>query len=284
MRNNGRLIIAAVVLLMGLIGYFGKSSINPVTGEKQHVSLSVDQEVAMGLQAAPQMAEQFGGLDPDERAQALVQQVGRKLVTSGPGGKTNYQFRFYLLRDPKTVNAFALPGGPVFITRALFERLQNEAQLAGVLGHEVGHILERHSAEQMARTQLAQSVVGAAGVAASDDQGHGQMGYMAAQFAAQMTQLKYGRKDELEADRWGVKNMSGAGYEPRELIQVMEILKQASGGSRRPEFMSSHPDPGNREEEIQAEIQRDFPSGIPSNLTKGQPLSGRADAARSGAY
>ena len=284
MRNNGRLIIAAVVLLMGVIGYFGKSSINPVTGQKQHVSLSVDQEVAMGLQAAPQMAEQFGGLDPDERAQSLVQQVGNKMVQSGLGAKTHYQFKFYLLRDPKTVNAFALPGGPVFITRALFDRLQNEAQLAGVLGHEIGHVLERHSAEHMARSELAQSVVGAAGVAASDDRGHGQMAYMAAQFAAQMTQLKYGRNDELEADHWGVKNMSGGGYDPREMVQVMEILKQSSGGSRQPEFMSSHPDPGNREQEIEAEIQRDFPNGIPSSLTKGQPLTGRADAAHSGAY
>jgi predicted Zn-dependent protease len=283
MRNNGRLIIAAIVLFMGVIAYFGKSSINPVTGEKQHVSLSVDQEVAMGLQAAPQMAEQFGGLDPDQRALTLVQQVGRKLVESGPGAKTNYQFKFYLLRDPRTVNAFALPGGPVFITRALFDRLQNEAQLAGVLGHEIGHVLERHSAEHMARSELAQSVAGAAGVAASDS-GHGQMAYMAAQFATQMTQLKYGRKDELEADRWGVKNMSGAGYDPREMIEVMEILKSASGGSRQPEFMSSHPDPGNREQEIEAEIQRDFPNGIPKNLTKGQPLSRRTAPAGSGAY
>jgi predicted Zn-dependent protease len=148
-----------------------------------------------------------------------------------------------------------------------------------VLGHEIGHVLERHSAEQMARSELAQSMAGAAGVAGSDN-GHGQMAYMAARFATQMTELRYGRKDELEADRWGVKNMSGGGYDPREMAEVMEILKRASGGSRQPEFMSTHPDPGNREQEIEAEIRRDFPSGIPANLTKGQPLSGGADAAR----
>jgi beta-barrel assembly-enhancing protease len=278
--SKGRLIIAAVVLLMGIVGYFGKSSINPVTGEKQHVALSADQEVAMGLQAAPQMAEQFGGLDPDENAQALVQSVGNKLVQSGPGSKTTYQYSFHLLRDPQTVNAFALPGGPIFITRALFDRLQNEAQLAGVLGHEVGHVLERHSAEHMARSQLAQSVVGAAGVAASDEQGRGQMAYMAAAFAAQMAQLRYGRNDELEADKWGVKNMSGAGYDPREMIEVMEILKQSSKG-RQPEFMSSHPDPGNREETIKAEIAKEFPNGVPGNLTTG---SKRAQAAGAGSF
>ena len=282
--RNSRFIIGAVILLIGVIGYFGKTSINPVTGEKQHVSLTQDQEVALGLQAAPQMAEQFGGLDPDTNAQALVQEVGKKLVVSGPGAKTEYKFNFHLLSDPQTVNAFALPGGPVFITRALFDRLQNEAQLAGVLGHEVGHVLERHSAEQMARTQLAQSVVGAAGVAASDDRGHSQTAYMAAAFAAQMAQLKYGRNDELEADHWGIKNMSGAGYDPREMIAVMEILKQSSGGSHQPEFMSSHPDPGNREQKLEAEIQQDFPSGVPSDLTKGRVLRAHAKAAGGGAY
>lgn len=277
--RNSRLIIGAVILLIGVIGYFGKSSVNPITGEKQHVSLTADQEVALGLQAAPQMAEQFGGLDPDENAQHLVQQVGEKLVTSGPGAKTQYRFNFHLLRDPQTVNAFALPGGPIFITRALFDRLQNEAQLAGVLGHEVGHVLERHSAEHMARSQLAQSVVGAAGVAASDERGRGQMAYMAAAFAAQMAQLRYGRNDELEADHWGIKNMAGAGYDPREMIAVMEILKRSSGGSRQPEFMSSHPDPGNREQKLQAEIQQDFPVGVPADLSKGRLLRARAAAA-----
>jgi predicted Zn-dependent protease len=182
------------------------------------------------------------------------------------------------------VNAFALPGGPIFITRALFDRLQNEAQLAGVLGHEIGHVLERHSAEHMARSQLAQSVVGAAGVAASDDRGRGQLAYMAAAFAAQMAQLRYGRKDELEADTWGVRNMAGAGNDPREMIEVMEILKQSSRGGRQPEFMSSHPDPGNREQVIAKAIQELFPSGIPAHLTKGAALRGRADGTRSGAY
>ena len=220
----------------------------------------------MGLQAAPQMAEQFGGLDPDERSQALVQQVGNKLVQSGPGATTHYQFKFYLLRDPKTVNAFALPGGPVFITRALFDRLQNEAQLAGVLGHEIGHVLERHSAEHMARSELAQSVAGAAGVAASDDRGHGQMAYMAAQFAAQMTQLKYGRNDELEADNLGVKFMSQAGYDPRAMERVMEILAASSKGGRQPEFMSTHPDPGNREQQIKIAIEKLYPNGVPPQL------------------
>jgi predicted Zn-dependent protease len=132
----------------------------------------------------------------------------------------------------------------------------------------------------MARSQLAQSVVGAAGVAASDEQGRGQMAYMAAAFAAQMAQLRYGRNDELEADKWGVKNMSGAGYDPREMIEVMEILKQSSKG-RQPEFMSSHPDPGNREETIKAEIAKEFPNGMPANLTTG---SKRAQAAGAGTF
>jgi predicted Zn-dependent protease len=253
--RNPRLILAAAILLIGLFGYFSQRQTNPVTGEVQHVSLTPAQEVALGLDSAPQMAEQFGGLDPNPADQQKVQVVGEKLVTSSAAAKSDYRFSFHLLADRNTVNAFALPGGPIFITRALYDQLENEAQLAGVLGHEIGHVIERHSAQHMAKSQLAQSVVGAAGVAASDN-GRGQQAAMIAAFVSQMAQLRYGRQDELESDRWGVHIMADAGYDPRELLGVMQILKRASGGGRQPEFFSTHPDPGNREQTIRDEIAK----------------------------
>src|SRR6185503_11818530 len=147
--------------------------VNPATGEYQHVALTQDQEKALGLQAAPKMAQEMGGAadparDPDAR---MVSEVGSKLVRSAkqPSGSAyRDNFNFYLLNDSKTVNAFALPGGQIFITRALYNRLENEAQLAGVLGHETGHVIGRHSAEQMAKGKLGQMLAGAAGVATSD--------------------------------------------------------------------------------------------------------------------
>jgi beta-barrel assembly-enhancing protease len=268
--RNPRLVLAAVVLAIGIFGYYSQRRTNPVTGEVQHVSLTHDQEIALGLNSAPQMAEQFGGLDPDEAAQEGVRRVGQRLVERSDARKSDYRFQFHLLRDPETVNAFALPGGPVFITRALYDRLENEAQLAGVLGHEIGHVLERHSAEHMAKSDLANAVVGAAGVAASDQYGRGRQAAMLAAFAAQMAQLRYGRKDELESDRWGVRVMADSGYDPRELLGVMRILERSSGGSSRPEFMSSHPDPGNRQETIKQSIAERFPNGVPADLTAGR--------------
>src|SRR3954454_491611 len=272
MRLNPRMLIAVMILLIGIAGYYGKNVLNPVTGEKQHISLTTDQEIALGLGSAPKMADEFGGLDPDENAQALVQRVGERVMAKSVASTTPYRFQYHLLRDPQTVNAFALPGGPIFITRGLLTRLQNEAQLAGVLGHKTGHVVARHSAEHMAKSQLGQSIVGAIYVGTSDQSGRGQQAAMMAAVANQMVQLKYGRQDELEADTLGVRVMSEAGYDPRALLGVMKILEEASGGKRQTEFMSSHPNPGNRQQVIEAAIEKLYPNGVPPQLTSGAEL------------
>jgi len=260
--------MAAAIAIFSLISYFGATQKNPITGETQHISITPEQEIALGLQAAPEMESQFGGEDPNPNDQAIVDQVGNKVLQGSSAANAPYQFDFHLLADPQTINAFALPGGPVFITRGLYKRLQNEGQLAGVLGHEIGHVVGRHSSEQMAKSQLAQTLVGAAGVAASDS-GHGQEAVQIGAFVAQMAQLRYGRQDELQADTLGVDFMSEAGYDPRGMVEVMKILESASNGQRPPEFLSSHPDPGNRVGVIQAEIEKKFPSGVPGELTQG---------------
>lgn len=275
MNRKPRLILAVVIALAGLFSYYGMREQNPVTGEMQSVAgITPSQEVALGLQSAPQMAAQFGGLDPDRNAVSLVARVGSGLASRSAASQTPYQFDFHLLADARTVNAFALPGGQIFITRALLDRLENEAQLAGVLGHEAGHVVARHGAEHIAKSQLSQLLVGAAGVAASDpnDPNQARQVSQIAAFAAQMANLKYGREDELEADTLGVRFMSEAGYDPRALIEVMKILEQAGGGGRSPEFLSSHPNPGNREEVIRVEIEKRFPDGVPTNLTEGAPF------------
>lgn len=268
-----QLIVAAVIALIAVASYFGMRSENPITGETQHVGgITPDQEIALGLQAAPQMADQFGGLDPDETLRAFVKDVGSRIVSQSVAGTSPYQFDFHLLADTSTVNAFALPGGQIFITRALLQELQNEAQLAGVLGHEIGHVVARHSAEHLAKAQLTGALVGAAGVAGSDpnDPNQGQQVAQIAAVVGQMVNMKYGREDELESDSLGVRLMAEGGYDPRELIGVMEILARAGGGGRAPEFLSTHPDPGNRDAVIRAEIEKLFPNGVPSNLTTGR--------------
>lgn len=246
-----KLIIAAGIVIFSLVKYFSSSEVNEVTGEKQYISLTKDQEIALGINSAPQMVEEFGGLSQNKQVQELVQQVGKKVVENSDAKKTQYPFQFYVLSDKRTVNAFALPGGPIFITEALLNRLQNEDQLAGVLGHEVGHVIARHSAEQMSKQQLTQGIAGAAGVAAGDVNS----AYYA-QVVANMVNMKYGREDELESDDLGVRFMIQSGYNPEALIGVMDILEEASGGSNVPEFQSTHPSPSNRRASIQKAIEK----------------------------
>jgi predicted Zn-dependent protease len=253
-----RVILAVIIALVVSASYFLQSSENPITGETQRVALTMEQEIALGLKSAPQMAAQFGGVSRNEEAMRRVQAVGARLVAGSVAAKSDYRFSFNVLADPRTVNAFALPGGPIFITEGLLLLLRTEAEVAGVLGHEIGHVLARHSAEHLAKQQLTQGLIGAV-VVGSGDYSAGQM----AQVVGSLINMKYGREDELEADRLGVRIMAEGGYDPRALLRVMEVLAQASGGARQPEFMSTHPDPGNRRERIQAEIDKRFPSGIP---------------------
>ena len=254
--SKGRLIFAAIIAIMSLVSYFGSRQDNPVTGETQYIGITVDQEIALGLQAAPQMAQEFGGEDPDQAAQAIVDQVGNSIVQSSAASQTPYEYEFHLLEDDKTINAFALPGGQIFITRALFDKLQTEGELAGVLGHEIGHVVARHSAEHMAKAQLTEGLTGAAVLATYDPNNPASAGSaQVAMLIGQMINMKFGRDDELESDFLGVCFINDTGYNPEELIRVMQVLAEASQGNAPPEFFSTHPNPENRIQRIEEAIQ-----------------------------
>jgi len=266
---GGRLILALVLAVVAIAGYFlsTRNEYNPITDENQRISLTVQEEIALGLQSAPQMASEFGGLDADENLQASVDEIGQRIVQSSEAQDTEYPFDFHVLADTQTVNAFALPGGQIFITRALLNLMDTEGEVAGVLGHEIGHVVGRHSAEQIAKSQLIQGLAGAAGVGLYDPQNpESASAAQMAMIVGSMVNMKYGRDDELQSDRLGVEFLAEAGYDPRAMLRVMEILAEASGGARQPEFMSTHPDPGNRIEEIEQEIERVFPNGVPDGL------------------
>lgn len=262
--GKSRLIIALVFIGFSLISFLSSKEYNPVTGEEQYIGMTPKQEIALGLQAAPQMIDQYGGLYPNQQYQDIVDRIGMSLVRNSKAAETEYQYEFHLLNDRQTVNAFALPGGQIFITAALFGRLETEAQLAGVLGHEIGHVVARHSAQQMAKSNLTQGILNGV-LIASDPSGSSAQ---AAAYIAQLVNMKYGRDDELESDKIGVNFMSNSGYDPTALIGVMKILEEASGGGNQAEFFSTHPNPSNRISQINAEINKLFPDGIPSGLVK----------------
>ncbi len=249
MRSRGswkiRIFIGLAIVGFAFFNKCNNTETNPYTGRQQHITMDARQEIAIGLQSAPEIAQQYGGLYPDERMQAFVDAIGQKLVQNSVARETPYQYDFHLLADDRSINAFALPGGQCFITYALFKQL-NEAQLAGVLGHEIGHVIGRHSAERIAESSFWQTLTMGASVG-------GDMGGLV-QGLGQNTLLKNGRGDELESDELGVLLMIQSGYDPYELIEVMKILKTAAGPNRVPEFQSTHPDPENRIERIKEAI------------------------------
>ncbi len=251
-------VLMALLMIGGAVAmhYLGTTKHeNEFTGRVQRLALASEQEeIAMGLQAAPQMLREMGGAHPDRKAQAFVSAVGQKLVAATAVKETQYPFEFHLLGDDRTVNAFALPGGQIFITSALFRLLKSEDQLAGVLGHEIAHVVGRHSNEQMAQQGLWVGIARGVGMLLSDGQGAG--GMQVGDLLAQVRLKSFGRDDELESDRLGLRFMAQAGYDPSALIGVMEILAKASGGSGGPEFLSTHPNPENRIERIKEEIAK----------------------------
>ena len=265
--GSARLIIGLIMAAFALGSYYFNTEENPITGEKQRVgSITPEQEVRLGLEAAPQMAQQHGGLSSDRRGRERVKMIGEDLLYAlqmslrQRDRSIPYRFDFHLLADPELVNAFALPGGQVFITKALYDRL-DDAQLAGVIGHEIGHVLERHGAERIALQQRNQGLSNAVGVASGDMR----MAQMA-QMAVQASSMAHGRDQELECDKWAVELMDLAEYDPYAMIEVMKVLKEASGGGGQPEFLSTHPHPESRIEALQEILAEKYPDGVPENF------------------
>lgn len=265
-----RLGIGLLFVIFGLINYFGNVTENPITGEQQRIQLSPKQEIVLGRQSRDRMVEQYNGLSPNSTLQAYVDRVGNRIVRNSIAANSSYLFEFHLLQDKRTVNAFALPGGQIFITAGLLKLLNSEAQLAGVLAHEIAHVIARHGAEHLAKQQLGAAIVHAVSIAASDSPENGRNAAILARAINQMVNLKYGRDDELESDRLGFRFMLEAGYNPEGIMELMRILDRASKGQKPPEFLSTHPDPGNRISKLLAITEQNFPNGIPERLEEGR--------------
>lgn len=261
-----RLVMAAGIMLFAVISYFAQSEINPVTGENQRISLSPEQETAMGMQALPVMVRQHGGISNKSADVRFVKSVGARLMNAleiklmQEGKRQPYSFDFHLLADPNTVNAFALPGGQVFITEALLDQMTAEGQLAGVLGHEIGHVLERHSAERMSKGGFYSQIAGAVGVAGGD---RGSM--QVASIVSDLMNKQFSRSHEYESDKWGLELMIRAGYHPHRMLEVMDILQRTGGGSG-PSFLSTHPAPADRKDDIEKLLAQWYPNGLPRGL------------------
>lgn len=241
-------------------------STNPATGEQALTLLSWEEEKAMGAQAAPEFTAEFGGPVQSPAVQAYIDRVGADLVAQIEPGLPPLPWEFTLL-DSSVINAFALPGGKVFLTRGLASKLKSEAQLAGVLGHEVGHVTARHANQRISKQIGFNLALGVAAVgvgAAEPDSDLAQFGQYAVPALAvggNVILLKYGRDEESQADKLGMRYMSRAGYNPAGQMAVMRVLAAESGSSaaRPPEWLSTHPFPESRIDRIREILARQYP-------------------------
>jgi predicted Zn-dependent protease len=229
---------------------------NPATGNLQLNLVSESQEIEMGKQAA-QEVEQSIGLYKDPKVEAYVSKMGQSLAEQT--NRKGLPWQFHVVEDA-SVNAFALPGGPVYVTRGILGTLMTEAQLAGVMGHECGHIAARHSANQISKAQVAQLGLGLGSVLSPQLASLGQI----AGAGLQVLFLKFSRDDENQADKLGFAYMANDGYDPRQMVDVFKTLERVgklAGAGKLPEWLQTHPDPGNREkaaEERLKELKVDF--------------------------
>lgn len=230
---------------------------NPVTGKREFMLISKKKEIAMGQEADPQIVS-FFGLYEDPELQRFIDRKGQQMADISHRSELDYEFKIV---DSPVINAFAVPGGYVYFTRGIMAHFNNEAEFAGVLGHEIGHIAARHSAKQQSKAMLAQ--VGLiAGMVISPE---------FAQFADLANQgvsllfLKFGRDAERQSDRLGVEYSAKIGYDAEEMAQFYLTLHRISAqaeGEALPSFLSTHPDPEDRFENVQ-ELAAEWKAKLP---------------------
>jgi Zn-dependent protease with chaperone function len=216
---------------------------------------SRQQDIQLGKEAAQQVRQQFS-IVQNEALQDYLRRVGERLAAAPEAKQSGFPFNFTLINQPE-INAFALPGGPMFVFSGLINAADNEAQVAGVMAHEMAHVILRHGTNQASKANLIQLPALLAGAVVGNGSMLGQLAQLGVGLGANSVLLKFSRDAETQADAMGSLIMSQAGYNPIEMARFFEKL-EGSGGSRGLQFFSDHPNPGNRMRAIEAEI-RTFP-------------------------
>ena len=222
---------------------------NPATGRQELMLVSEAQEIEMGTQYDKEIVASIG-LYPDPALQRYIQDLGTRLAATSERTKLPWTFR--VVDDP-AVNAFAVPGGYVYVTRGIMAHLNSEAELAGVVGHEIGHVTARHTAAQLSKQQLAGLGLAVGSIASSTIERYAGI----ASQALGVLFLKFSRDDENQADQLGLRYLQRANYDPRQMPHVFRMLERVSaaeGAGRLPEWLATHPNPANRAERLNTQI------------------------------
>lgn len=265
--------VAVLSLTLSLCGCVS----NPSTGRDQLLLVSEQEVGQMGMQATPELIREYGGEIQSRAIREYVNEVGARLARQVEPEFKDITWEFYVL-DSDVINAFALPPGKVFMSRGLMAQLNSEAELASVLGHEIGHITARHVSERISQQMMVQGIAQGAGMAVGSEGAVGQLVPLVVGFGGQGYLLKFGRDQESEADHQGLKYMVNAGYDPRAAMEVMRVLMRADQGGRAPEFFSTHPNPERRLNDIRSTIQKHygFTQNSPDHQTYGERYRRRA--------
>ena len=220
-----------------------------------------DQQIQLGQQAKAEVYKQMPVLPDSSPVTQYVQQLGSKLQQSIPQDK-NWPYEFHVIPE-KDINAFAIPGGPIFINLGTIQQADNEAELAGVIAHEMTHVYMQHSVKQMSKQNMAQGVLGVLGAVLGNGTA-GNLAKIGMQVGAGAIFMKYSREDEAQADAGGAIIMYKAGYNPKAMADFFQKLEQ-TGGNGGPQFLSDHPNPGNRVQAVSNEIKSWPPKNFTSN-------------------
>ena len=224
---------------------------NPITGDDELMFYSVQDDTTLGREMAPAIEAALDDRIPDDDLQLYINRVGQRIARVCHHPEWEYR---YIATEHDMVNALALPGGYIYITRGLLERLTSEAQLAAVLAHETAHVVGRHTASQLSK-QTAMNLATTALLVSGDVPS--EMQHLAV-MTNQVLTLSYSREDETEADRAGLDYMVQAGYEPNAMVEVLETLQKEHRGRRELEFYSTHPYPETRLYDIRRRIAEHY--------------------------
>lgn len=248
-----------IIVLVVLAAVGQGCSTNPSTGRNQWILISSEEVAAMGVEAMPQLVAEYGGEVQSRQLREYVDEVGHRLAATVEPEFRDVEWEFTVL-DSDVINAFALPGGKVFISRGLLRQFENEAQVAGVLGHEIGHVTARHIDERISHALITQYGLETVGILSESD-----LIVAGAGTLVNLGSLKFSRFQESESDHQGLKYMTAAGYDPSGMLEVLHVLLEASGRGGPPEILSTHPHPESRLEEVEMLLDTEY------RYTQGNP-------------
>lgn len=240
-------ILLAVVVIKSF--FFRKSQINPVTGTEQYIALTPEQEIRLGIEISPQLAKQFGGMDQNLVEQKRIKRIGRKLISSSVIANSPYQFDFHVLADSQSVNAFAFPGGQIFITKGLLQKLKTEEEIAAVISHQIGHVVGRHASEKLFKSSILQGIISPDTVMVSDFSAG-----LTSKYLSDFITLDYSEEEENEADILGYNYAVNGRYQSNLLLQDIDIKGRTDTAAKS--FFQKHSNFQNRKEKLETVLKK----------------------------